>query len=80
MNLAVLEGAASGKGFVEYVNFLADNGFVPPKGKAWVDRIRDKGNDANHEINEMSESDAKDIMMLVEMLLRFNFELGTPTP
>ena len=80
MNLAVLEGATAGKNFVEYVDHLDNNGFVPPKGKAWVDRIRKKGNEANHEIKEMSEADAKEIMMLVEMLLRFNFELGTPTP
>lgn len=80
MNLAVLENADTGKSFVEYVDYLANNGFVPPKGRPWVDRIRKKGNEAVHEIQQMSESDAKEIMLLVEMLLRFNFELGEPTP
>ena len=79
MNLAVREGAKEGGSFVGYVDYLADNNFVPPKGKVWVTKIKDKGNDANHEITEMSEPDAKEIMMLVEMLLRFNFELGDPT-
>jgi len=78
MNLSVLEGAPSGQGFIQYVDYLSESGFVPPRGKAWVDRIRAKGNEANHEIEEMSEADAREIMMLVEMLLRFNFELGTP--
>lgn len=80
MNLAVLEKAAPGGSFVDYVDYLANNGFVPPRGKTWVDRIRKKGNEANHEIKEMSGADAKEIMMLIEMLLRFNFELGDPTP
>lgn len=80
MNLAVLEKADPGKSFVEYVDYLAEHGFVPPKGKPWVDRIRQKGNEANHEIKEMAEPDAREIMLLVEMLLRFNFELGTPSP
>lgn len=78
MNLAVLEKAPENQSFVEYVDYLVKNGFVPPKGRDWVDRIRKKGNEANHEIALMGEADARDILGLVEMLLRFNFELGTP--
>jgi hypothetical protein len=78
MNLAVLEQAKPGLSFVEYVDYLGANGFVPPKGKAWVGQIRAKGNEANHEIKPMLQKDAQEIMLLTEMLLRFNFELGTP--
>lgn len=78
MNLAVREGAKESGSFVGYVDYLSDNNFVPPKGKAWVTKIKDKGNEANHEIKPMTAEDAKEILYLVEMLLRFNFELGTP--
>ncbi len=78
MNLAVREGAKEGLGFVEYVDYLNDNGYVPKKGKDWVDRIRKMGNEANHAIAPKNHGEAKDILHLVEMLLRFNFELGTP--
>lgn len=78
MNLAVVEGADEGLSFKEYVDYLEANGFVPPKGKAWVDKIRKKGNEANHEIKLMSEADCADTLKLAEMLLRFNFELIDP--
>lgn len=78
MNLAVREGAAENLSFVKYVDYLVEKNYVPPKGRAWVDKIRDKGNEANHEIHQMADQDAKEIMHLVEMLLRFNFELGAP--
>jgi uncharacterized protein DUF4145 len=67
-------GAAEGLKFIEYVNFFADKGFLPPNSKHWVDHIRKKGNEATHEIAIMSEQDAKDLIFLVEMLLRFIYE------
>lgn len=78
MNLAVREGAGEGLSFVDYVNYLDTNGFTPKKGKEWVDRIRKMGNEATHEIAAKSKDDAESIVHLVEMLLRFNFELGNP--
>lgn len=79
MNLAVLEGAAANKTFKFYVDYLSNNGFVPKKGQPWVDKIREKGNEATHEIELTSAEEAKDVMYLTENLLRFNFEMtGTP--
>ncbi|WP_421880781.1 DUF4145 domain-containing protein [Methylibium sp.] len=78
MNLAVREGARPGLSFVAYVDFLVAGSYVPPKGKPWVDRIRAKGNEANHEIVATTSEDTREIMHLVEMLLRFNFEIHGP--
>lgn len=78
MNLAVREGAPQNQSFVEYVDYLAANNHIHVKGKPWVDRIRKNGNYATHEIPQVKEADAKDSLYLVEMLLRFNFELITP--
>lgn len=80
MNIAVEQGAAEGLKFIEYVNFLADRGFVPPNGKHWVDHIRKKGNEATHEIAIMSEQDAKELITFIEMLLRFIYEFPNMVP
>ncbi len=74
MNIAVQHGAKEGESFVSYINHLEQSGYVPPNGKEWVDRIRQKGNEANHEIALMTEADAAQIMHFVEMLLRFIYE------
>jgi hypothetical protein len=36
MNIAVSKGAAEGLKFIQYVDYLADNGYLPPDGKQWV--------------------------------------------
>ena len=65
---------------IEYVQYLSDKGYVPPDGKEWVDHIRKKGNEANHEISIMGESDAKDLLGFTEMLLRFIYEFPSRLP
>ena len=45
-----------------------------PDGKAWVNRIREQGNEANHEIVVKSLNDAKEVIGFVEMLLKFIYE------
>lgn len=80
MNIAVTEGAAEGKKFIEYVQYLSDKNFVPPNGTAWVDYIRTRGNEATHEINLMTETDAKALIIFLEMLLRFIYEFPKMVP
>jgi hypothetical protein len=84
MHIAVDQGANKGETFVAYVDFLEKAGNVPPKGKAWVDEIRTKGNDANHEIQLIDRGEAERLLGFIEMLLRFNYELpgmvASPTP
>jgi hypothetical protein len=75
MNVAVAQGAKGNQGFAWYVQWLDDNGYVPPGGHAWVNRIKDLGNEANHEIPSVNEEDAREIISFVEMLLKFVYEL-----
>jgi hypothetical protein len=75
MNIAVEQKAETNKNFAYYVDYLSDKGYIPPNGKSWVDSIRQRGNDANHEIVLMVEADAKLIMHFTEALLRFIYEL-----
>lgn len=74
MNLAVQKGASEGLKYIEYVDYLSQKGFVPPDSEAWVDHIRSKGNEANHEIKTATQEDAKTLLSFVEMLLRFVYE------
>lgn len=80
MHIAVNGGAEEGKNFIYYVEYLAEKGYVPPNGKAWVDYIRRRGNEANHEIVLMTEEDAVSLIRFVEMLLRFIYEFPKLVP
>jgi len=75
MNIAVKHGAPKNQSFQSYVEYLDRNGYVPPNGKKWVDAIRQKGNDATHEIPLMTAKDARNIVRFSEMLLRFVYEM-----
>lgn len=74
MNIGVQEGAEEGKSFVYYIDFLAEKGFIPPHGRAWVEHIRKKGNEATHEIALMTIDDASELVTFTEMLLKFIYE------
>jgi hypothetical protein len=80
MNIAVEQKAAEGLKFIEYVDYLSAQGFVPPNGKQWVDHIRKKGNEANHEITLMNAQDAKELIIFIEMLLKFIYEFPNLIP
>ena len=74
MNIAVQKKASGNLKFIEYVEYLSDQGYVPPDGKSWVDNIRQKGNEATHEIKLMDKKDAEDLVVFSEMLLKFIYE------
>lgn len=80
MNVAVSQNADKNKSFEYYVNYLADNGYVPPNAKTWVNHIRTKGNEATHEIPAIKDEDAKDLLTFMEMILKLVFEYPQRIP
>jgi len=74
MHIAVEKGAEEGKPFIFYVEYLVNNHYAPPGSKPWVDKIRTTGNEANHEIKIMGQSEAEELINFVEMLLKFIYE------
>lgn len=80
MHIAVSQGDDEGKSFIQYVEYLSAKGFVPPGGKTWVDHIRKKGNEANHEIRLMKREDAEELIAFAEMLLKFIYEFPARVP
>lgn len=59
MHIAVSKNANPGEKFAFYVDYLVDNNFAPAGAKEWVKHVKDKGNEANHEITIMGKSDAE---------------------
>ena len=80
MHVAVEKGAPENQPFLAYVDYLAAKHYVPPGGEGWVDHIRKKGNEANHEIKTMSKADAEELLTLLEMLLKLVYEFPARVP
>jgi hypothetical protein len=80
MNVAVTLGAPGNRSFQEYVNYLSDEGYVPPNAKGWVNHIRDKGNEATHQIPQMKPSDAEVLITFMEMILKLAFDFPSRVP
>lgn len=74
MHVAIDQGAKCNKKFIDYVNFFVEEHYINVKSKPWIDRIRQMGNDANHEIKINSEKDARMIILFCEMLLATVYE------
>lgn len=74
MNISVEQGAEEGLNFYNYVEYLSEKGYVPPNGEKWLHHVRKKGNIATHEIKDMNFEDARDLLVFIEMLLRFIYE------
>jgi len=70
MHVAVSLGAKPNQTFKEYVDYLDREGYTPPKGKDWVDDIRNKGNEANHEIRIVSEDEAQRTLYFTGLVLQ----------
>ena len=80
MHIAVEKGANGNMKFQQYVDWLDKNGYIPPDGKGWVDYIRDKGNDANHEIKLMNNQDAQKLITFAAMLMKIVYEYPSMVP
>lgn len=76
MHVAVgVSASKPGKRFVEYVDALESTGHIPPHLKPVVDRVRGRGNAANHELPASTEQDSLMTLKITEFLLRGTYEL-----
>ena len=80
MHVAVERKANEGQNFVTYVQFLEDNHFIPAGAKSWVDQIRTRGNEANHEIQIKSRPEAEEMIDFAEMLLKVIYDYPSRVP
>jgi hypothetical protein len=75
MHIAVDKDADKNQDFKYYVEYLLDKGHIAKNAVDWVDFIRKKGNEANHEILIMKKEDALLLLKFIEILLKTIYEL-----
>ena len=76
MDLAVINGGKEGAKFIEYVDYLCENGYVHRKQKKQADIVRKMGNEANHQIENKTKEEAEQIFRFVEFVLLNNYEFA----
>ncbi|WP_298789282.1 DUF4145 domain-containing protein [uncultured Marinococcus sp.] len=74
MNLAVQLEADKNLKFIEYVDYLKDENYIPKYSRDWVDHIRKSGNLATHEIGNIDRNEAEMLLKFTEMLLKITYE------
>lgn len=77
MVCACHEGDADGKNFSDYVNHITQNVLSFPRAKAAIDAIRTIGNEANHQVKFVSQSDAKRSLEIMTYVLNTLYSLTT---
>jgi Domain of unknown function (DUF4145) len=61
--------------FAEALEYLEAEGFVTVHIRPWVERIKDFGNDANHEIPSTSAMQANDVATFTYEFLRLTYDM-----
>ena len=80
MHIAVEKDAEENKPFKYYVDYLKEKHYLPSDSEKWVNHIREKGNEANHEITICTKEDAQNLIRFVEMLTKFIYEYSSFNP
>lgn len=80
MHVAVCEGAETGKTFEFYVNYLDSNHHLPPKAKAWMEKIRKYGNLQTHQIQVADQAAAEALLTFTTLMLRNVYEMALAPP
>lgn len=76
MHVAVDKGAAEGKTFSFYIDYLAGQGYVTPPMREWVTLIKDHGNEAAHRLEPPERQRAEGTVLFTAQLLRSVYEMG----
>ena len=74
MHVAVDHGAKEGLKFIQYLNFLTDEGHISKNMEQWVTLIKDHGNIAAHELEAVSKDRALNTLYFTGALLKVMYE------
>jgi len=80
MHVAVQKGADENQSFQTYVKWLIQERYAPIGAESWLDYIRERANEANHEIMVMSKEDSTAVLLFTEALMRNVYELPSLVP
>lgn len=70
-------GSPGKQTFNEAITWMNDNQHIPKNGLHVVKHIKDKGNEATHELVLSTAAEAGTLLMLVHRLVLFNYEFET---
>jgi hypothetical protein len=73
-HIAVERGAEKGLSFQAYVTYLVEKGLAPAGSIDWVDSIRERGNEAAHDLEIMDRKQTEQVISFAEMILKFLYE------
>lgn len=62
--------------FVDCVNYLVNNGYVPINAKSWVDKLRSFANSFTHKSINVGSDQAKDLIKYMQMILKIVYEFA----
>ena len=74
MHIGVEQGAEENKTFQYYIEYLEDHNLITATSTSWVDKIRQMGNRATHDLTQSTEKEAKIILNFTAMLLTTTYE------
>jgi hypothetical protein len=60
--------------FKDYVDYLIEKHLIPHGAKSWVDKIREMGNEAVHELIIMNNDNAELMLEFTTLLLQMLYE------
>lgn len=69
MHIAADLGAASNLKFIEYIDYLENQGYISRHSRTWVDKIRKLGNQYIHELDEATKQEAELAIIFIMHLL-----------
>ena len=75
MNVAVDKGAKTNLNFAQCLSHLENAGYITPPMKPWVDKIRQNGNEAAHEIAAVQQERAEGTLTFTTQMLRIIYEM-----
>ena len=78
MGIACNHGELDGLSFAAYVTIITDKILVMPKAKATVDKIRDIGNEANHDIDFIDHARAEKSMQILTYIANAIYDMPLP--
>lgn len=75
MVCAVDKGDGPDRKFIQYVDFITTKILVLPQAKTSIDKIRNIGNDANHDVAFVEKKDARMAMEIINYMLTTIYSL-----
>jgi Domain of unknown function (DUF4145) len=73
--LAEKDGSGRAPNFAEALQHLEDEGIFTKHMRPWIVKIKDVGNEANHEIPTTTSEQAMDVALFTRQLIRLAYEL-----